>query len=64
MITPAIATPKAMAKKAFTSGTFKSAAKKEPVQAPVPGKGIATKITNPHQVRVSISSALDTIFSS
>ena len=46
MIIPAVTTPKAKGKKAFLGGKSKKFAIKEPVQAPVTGKGIATKIYN------------------
>ncbi len=43
-ITPAIITPTRINGKAFLKGTPKTKAATEPVQAPVTGKGIATKV--------------------
>ena len=44
---PLVSTPKAMAPKAFFGGIFSTAAMAEPVQAPVPGRGTATKANRP-----------------
>jgi len=44
-ITPAIKTPKTIKGRARLIGTPKTKAAKDPVQAPVKGKGIATRIT-------------------
>lgn len=43
--TPAIRTPKNIKGKAILKGILKRKAQIEPVQAPVKGKGMATKIT-------------------
>ena len=47
IITPAVSTPRTMKRKAFQNFIFISAAIREPVQAPVPGIGIATKRKSP-----------------
>ena len=43
-IIPAVTTPAIIGGIAFFGGRFKKLAISEPTQAPVPGKGIATKI--------------------
>ena len=47
MIHPAVSTPSTTAGRAFFSRMSKKAAAREPVQAPVPGRGMATNSHSP-----------------
>ena len=47
MRNPAMSTPAKMEGRAFRSGMSKKAAASAPVQAPVPGRGTATKSMSP-----------------
>ena len=56
IITPAVQTPNIIDIIAFLNGIFKNAAATAAVQAPVPGKGIATNKNNPNVLYLSIDS--------
>ena len=58
MITPAVSTPSSIIGKAFFSLSPRSADIREPVHAPVPGRGIATRMNSPSISYFSITSIL------
>jgi len=64
VISPAASIPKKIIIDAFLISIFKKLATKAPVQPPVPGRGIATKINSPQKLAVSSPLLFFSAFSS